>query len=89
MFFADSWTGESDTANEKKYAYIHETFVGNMPKCKKLNERLWIYIMVDFLKIPILRDHTDIHATFIRGGEDTTLYLLNHMNAFMLEHGLL
>ena len=45
--------------------------------------------MVDFLKIPILRYNNAIHAKFRWGGEDTTLYLLDHRNAFMLEHVLL
>ena len=66
--FADSRTGESDNANETKYAPIQEKFVRNMLKCKKLNEGLWIYDMVDFLKIPILRDNNAIHANFIWGG---------------------
>ena len=45
--------------------------------------------MVDFLKILILRDNNAIHVKFRWVGEDTTLYLLNHMNAFTLEHVLL
>ena len=45
--------------------------------------------MVDFLKIWILRDNNDIHVKFRWVGEDTTFYLLNHMNAFTLEHVLL
>ena len=53
MFVANSRTGEYDTANEKKYASIQEMFVGITLKCNKLNERLWIYDMVDFLNIPI------------------------------------
>ena len=89
-YVAVSQTGEYDTTNKTKYASIQEIFVGNMPKCKKLNERLWIYNMVYFLKIPILRDHNAIHTKFIWGGvEDTTLYLLEHMNAFTLRHILL
>ena len=42
--------------------------------------------MVDFLNIPILRDTKAIHVKFIWGGEDTMLYLLDHMNNFALEH---
>ena len=45
--------------------------------------------MVDWLKIPILRDNNAIHAKFRWGGEDTILYLLDHMNAFTIEHVLL
>ena len=52
------------TKNETKIAYIQETFVVNMLKCKKLNERFWIYDMVYFLKIPVLRDHNAIYAKF-------------------------
>ena len=33
-FLAYSWTGKYDTENEKKYASIQETFVGNTLKCK-------------------------------------------------------
>ena len=65
---SNSRTGESDTANETKYASIQETFCGNTLKCKKLNERWWIYDMVDFLKILILRYPKSIHAKFIWGG---------------------
>ena len=43
-------------------------FFGNTLKCKKLNERLWIYNMVNFLKIPILRDTNATHKKFIWGG---------------------
>ena len=46
-FFADSRTGKSNTAKRGKYMSIQETFVGNMFKCKNLNERLWIYFMID------------------------------------------
>ena len=88
-FFANSWTGEYDTANEKKYASIQETFPGNTLKCKKLNERLWVYDMVDCPKIPILRDHNAIYTKFIWGREDTTVYLLNNMNSFTIKHVLL
>ena len=42
--------------------------------------------MVDLLNIPILSDTNAIHAKFILVGEDTILYLLDHMNAFALEH---
>ena len=52
-FVDNSSTGEYETTNETKYASIQETFVGNTPKCKKFNERLWIYNIVDFQKIPI------------------------------------
>ena len=45
--------------------------------------------MVDCLKIPIVRDPNAAHAKFRWGGEDSTLYLLNHMNVFILEHVLL
>ena len=41
------------------------------------------------MKIPILRDPNTVHAKFRWVGEDTTLYLLDHMNAFTLEHVLL
>ena len=64
-------------------------FFGNMLKCKKLNERLCIYDMVDLLKTPILRDHNDINDKFRCGGGDNTLYLLDHMNALTLDHVLL
>ena len=87
--FASSQTGESDIENETKYAYILETFVGNTLKCKKLNNCLWIYDMVDCLKSPILRDPNDIHAKFRWGGENTTVYLLDHMDAFTIEHTIL
>ena len=36
-FFANSCTGEYDTANKKNYASIQETFAGNRLKCKNLN----------------------------------------------------
>ena len=65
---AGSQTGESDTTNKTKYVYIQEVFAGNTLKYKNLNERLWIYNMVYFLKIPILRDHNDIHTKFRWGG---------------------
>ena len=42
--------------------------------------------MVDFPKIPILRDHNAIHAKFTWGGGYTRLYLIDHMNDFMLKH---
>ena len=73
MFVANSGTGEYDTANEKKYASIQEMFVAITLKCNKLNERLWIYDMVDFLKILILRDTNTVHDKFIWGGEDFNL----------------
>ena len=88
-FFANSWTGEYDTANETEYEYIQETFVGNILQCKKLNKSLWIYYMVDLLKIPILRDNNNAHAKFIWVGEDSTLYLLDFMNSLTLEQVLL
>ena len=68
MFVANSRTGEYDTANEKKYASIQEMFVAITLKCNKLNEHLWIYDMVDFLKIPILRYPNAIHTKFRGGG---------------------
>ena len=86
---AGSQAGESDTTDKTKYVSIQETFVGDTLKCKKLNERLWIYNMVYFLKIPILRGHNDIHTKFRWGGGDTRLYLLDHLNAFTLKHILL
>ena len=45
--------------------------------------------MVYFLKIPILSNRKAIHTKFIWGGGNTTLYLLDHMNAFALKHILL
>ena len=42
--------------------------------------------MVDFLKIPILRDHNDIKTKFRWGGGGSTLYLLEHINDFMLKN---
>ena len=36
-----------------------------------------------------LRDYNAIHANLRWGWEDTTLYLLNHMDAFTLKHVLL
>ena len=88
-FVADGRTGEYDTAKETKYASIQDMFVGNTLKCKKLNNCLWIYDMVDCLKSPILRDPNDIHAKFRWGGENTTVYLLDHMDAFTIEHTIL
>ena len=67
-FVANIRTGEYDTANEKKYVSIQEMFFGITLKCNKLNERLWIYDMVDFLKIPILRYPNAIHTKFRWGG---------------------
>ena len=63
-FVANSRTGESDIENETKYASIQDMFVGKTLKCKKLNERLWIYDMVYWLKIPILRYHNTINSKF-------------------------
>ena len=68
---------------------MQEQFVVNTLKCKKLNKSLWIYNMVYCMKIPILRDPNTVNAKFRWVGEDTTLYLLDHMNAFTLEHVLL
>ena len=45
--------------------------------------------MVDCMKISILRYPNAIHDKFRWGGEDTTLYLLNHMNNFTLKHVIL
>ena len=87
--FANSWTGEYDTASEKKYASVQETFFGNTLKCNELNEHLWIYNIVYFLRIPILRDYNTIRVKFIWVVEDNTVYLFNHMNPFTLEHMLL
>ena len=72
-FVANSQTGESDTSDEGKYVSIRETFVGNMLTCKEVNERFWIYDMVDFLNIPILRDPNAIHDNFRWVGGDTTV----------------
>ena len=66
VFVADSRTGEFNTANDAKYVSIQETFVGKTLTFKKLNERLWIYNMVDFLNTPILRDNNAIHAKFTK-----------------------
>ena len=63
-YVASSQTGESDTTDKKKYESIKEAFSGNTLKCKKLNERLWIYNILYFLNIPILRYHKDIHTKF-------------------------
>ena len=45
--------------------------------------------MVYFLKTQILRCHNSIHNKFRWGGEYNTLYLLDRMSAFTLEHMLL
>ena len=76
MFVDNSRNGEYDTATEEKYASIQEMFVEITLQCNKLNERLWIYKMVDFLKIPILRYPNAIHTKFRFGGQDTKLYPL-------------
>ena len=86
---ADSRTGKYDTANKMKYVSIQNMFVGNTLKCKKLNERLCIYTIVDCLKIPILWDNNAIHAKLLWWGKDTTLYLLEHMNSFTIKQVLL
>ena len=45
--------------------------------------------MVVFLNILILRDIDAVHAKFIWGGEYYTLYLIDHIKAFTLDHLLL
>ena len=72
--FVNSFTGESDTANKTKYVSIQDIFVGNTLKCNKLNEWLWIYNMVDFIKILNLKYHNAIYTKFISGGEDNKVY---------------
>jgi len=82
---ANSQTGESDTANESKYASIQETFCSNSLKLKKLNERILKFDLKDILMIAALQNPEGTHAKFRWGGDNTKIYILEHMTDVALE----
>ena len=81
-------TGEIYTANEKNMRLLKRCLLDTL-KCKKLNKRSWIYDMVDWLKIPILRYHNTAKAKFRWEGGGSTENLLYHINDFTIKHAIL